>query len=393
MNKSVVKAGIIGSGFAARFHFEALKRVFSTTVEVVGVFSISTEELNQFTNDRGLQAYHDVDELIAACDVLHICTPPVTHEPLVISILKKHKHAIVEKPFTGYFGDGSEQFNGDTFQRQSGLDQTLASLKRMLDAEKESEGQIMYAENWVYAPAIQKEREILEKSGGQILWMLGEQSHSGSHSLAYGEWRYSGGGSMIGKGCHPITAAIYLKHVEGRVRNGKPIRPKTVSSRTHAITRMDNYEDEGHLQTTYKDIEDLAMVHIVFEDGTVANLFASELVLGGIKNRLEVNANNHKTICNIGPNDAMQAYTPKEAYFKDVYVVEKTETKQGWSNMSPDEPWFNGYQHEMDAFYRSAAFGEPVESNSSLASDVIATIYAGYVSAEQKGTEVSVTAL
>lgn len=392
MNK-VIKAGIIGSGFASRFHFKALKRVFSTKVEVIGVFSISLDEMNQFCGERHLQPYSDLDALIDACDVLHICTPPVTHEPLVISILNKNKHAIVEKPFTGYFGDGTKEFHGDTFSRQDGLDHTLASLKRMLDAEKTSTGKIMYAENWVYAPAIQKEREILEKSGAQILWMLGEQSHSGSHSLAYGEWRYSGGGSMIGKGCHPITAAIYLKHVEGRTRNGIPIRPKTVSSRTHAITRMSGYKNEGHLQTTYKDIEDLAMVHIVFEDGTVANLFASELVLGGVKNRLEVNANNHKTICNIGPNDAMQAYTPNETYFKDVYVVEKTETKQGWSNVSPDEGWFNGYQHEMDAFYRTAAFGDPVESNSSLAADVIATIYAGYVSAEQKGAEVAITAL
>ncbi len=89
----------------------------------------------------------------------------------------------------------------------------------------------------------------------------------------------------------------------------------------------------------------------------------------------------------------MQAYTPNDAYFKDVYVVEKTETKQGWSNISPDEGWFNGYQHEMDAFYRSAAFGDPIESNSSLAADVIATIYAGYVSAEQKGAETAITTL
>jgi predicted dehydrogenase len=393
MNKRVIKAGIIGSGFAAKFHYEALKRVFSTGIDVIGVFSTTTAHASKFALERNLQAYSNLNELIEACDVLHICTPPVTHEPLVISILKNNKHAIVEKPFTGYFGDGTQQFHGDNFSRQDGLNHTLASLKRMLDAEKESTGRIMYAENWVYAPAIQKEREILEKSGGQILWMLGEQSHSGSHSLAYGDWRYSGGGSMIGKGSHPITAAIYLKHVEGRVRNGQPIRPRTVSSRTHAITRMPDYINEGHLQTTYKDIEDLAMVHIVFEDGTVANLFASELVLGGVKNRLEINANNHKTICNIGPNDAMQAYTPNETYFKDVYVVEKTETKQGWSNVSPDEGWFNGYQHEMDAFYRSAAFGDPIESNSSLAADVIATIYAGYVSAEQKGAEVTITTL
>lgn len=46
----------------------------------------------------------------------------------------------------------------------------------------------------------------------------------------------------------------------------------------------------------------------------------------------------------------MQAYTPSEKHFENVFVVEKTETKQGWSYMSPDEGWFTGYQHEMDAF-------------------------------------------
>lgn len=389
----MIRAGIIGSGFAAKFHYDALQRVFSTKVEIVGVYSVAQAELAEYTTLRDLKPYTNLDQLIEDCDLIHVCTPPVTHEPIVVAALKKGKHVIVEKPFTGYFGNGSEDFNGDTFSREHGLKHTLESIKRMLDAEKESEGRIMYAENWVYAPAIQKEREILEKTGAQIIWMHGEQSHSGSHSLAYGQWKYSGGGSMIGKGCHPLSAAIYLKHVEGRVRNGQPIRPKTVSSRVHAITRMPTFQDEGHLQTTFKDIEDFAMLHIVFEDGTIADLFASELVLGGVNNKLEVNTSNHRTICNIGPNNAMQSYTPNEEKFKDIYVVEKTETKQGWSSISPDEGWFNGYQHEMDAFYKSAAFGTPIESNSSLAADVMATIYAGYVSAERKGLEVEITAL
>ena len=393
MEKKVLRAGIVGSGFAAKFHYDALQRVFSTKVDIVGAYSVSAENLSKFTEPRKLKAFNNLDELIENTDVAHVCTPPVTHEPIVVAALQKNKHVIVEKPFTGYFGDGSEAFNGDIFSKEKGLEHSLESIKRMLDAEKQSEGKIMYAENWVYAPAIQKERELLQKTGAQILWMHGEESHSGSHSLTYGQWKFSGGGSMIGKGCHPLSAAIYLKHAEGRARNGNPIRPKTISARTHAITRMPVFKNEGFLRTTYKDTEDFAMLHIVFEDGTIADLFASELVLGGVHNWIEVNTTNHRTICNINPNTAMQAYTPSEKYFEEVYVVEKTETKQGWSSISPDEGWFAGYQHEMDAFYRSAAFGDPIESNSSLASDVIATIYAGYVSAERKGAEVEITIL
>ena len=393
MKEKIIKAGIIGSGFAAKFHFDALQRVYTARVEVVGAYSRSSENLAAFTLARNLKAFGSVDALIEGSDVLHICTPPVTHEPLVLAALKQDKHVIVEKPFTGYFGDGTETFNGDSFSREKGLEHTLQSISRMLEAEKKSKGKIMYAENWVYAPSIQKEKELLEKTGAQILWMHGEESHSGSHSLSYGQWKFSGGGSMIGKGCHPLSAAIYLKHAEGRARNGKPIRPKTISARTHAITRMPGFQNEGHLRTTYTDIEDFALLHVVFEDGTIADIFASELVMGGVHNWLEVNTSNHRTICNINPNNAMQSYTPNEKHFKDVYVVEKTETKQGWSSLSPDESWFAGYRHEMDAFYKSAADGDPIESDSMLASDTIATIYAGYVSSERKGAEVEVTIL
>jgi len=390
MNRQILKAGIIGSGFAAKFHYDALLRVNSVTVDIIGAYSPTQTRLEAFAQSRNIKSFTNADELIHASDVLHVCTPPVTHEPLVIAALQQNKHVIVEKPFTGYFGDGAEDFNGDTFNKKQGLEHTLRSIERMLEAERKSAGKIMYAENWVYAPAVQKERELLQKTGAQIIWIHGEQSHSGSHASTYGQWKFSGGGSMIGKGCHPLSAAIYFKHVEGRVRNGQPIRPKTITARTHAITRMPGFKNEGYLRTTYTDVEDFALMHITFEDGTIADLFASELVMGGVHNWLEINTSNHRTVCNINPNNSMQSYTPNQQYFDDVYVVEKIETKQGWSSISPDEGWFAGYQHEMEAFYRSAAYGDVIESNSSLAADVMSAIYAGYVSAEEKGIETEI---
>ncbi|MBN1107896.1 MAG: Gfo/Idh/MocA family oxidoreductase [Bacteroidales bacterium] len=393
MSEKIIRAGFAGSGYAARFHYEALLRVHSVKTDITGAYSPTAERLDQFTRQRKLKAFGSIDEMIDNSDVIHVCTPPSTHEPIVISALARDRHVVVEKPFTGYFGDGSDRFHGDTFSREEGLEKTLQSIRNMIDAEKKSKGRIMYAENWVYAPSVIKEKDMLEKTKAQILWIHGEESHSGSHSLSYGKWRLSGGGSMIGKGCHPLSAALYFKQVEGKARDGNPIRPAAISARTHAITRMAGYRDEGHLRTTYTDIEDFAQMHIIFRDGTFADIFASELVMGGVHNWIEVNTNNHRTICNISPNNAMQTYTPDERHFSDVYIVEKTETKQGWSSVSPDESWFTGYQHEMEAFYRTAAFGEQLESNSKLAADTIATIYAGYLSAERKGAEVAVTLL
>ena len=390
-NRKIIKAGIVGSGFAANFHFNALQRITSTQVEISGVYSRNSASSQRFSKEKGIRSYQKMEELIAVSDIIHICTPPSTHEQLAIEVLKGNKDVVIEKPLTGYFGDGETNFNGDSFSREIGLNKALASLKRLLEAEKVSSGSIMYAENWIYAPAIQKEREVIEKTKAQILWIQAQESHSGSHSPDYGKWSLAGGGSLMGKGCHPLAAAIYLKYVEGKARNGKPIRPEKVTSRTHAITRMKNFLNEGHLRDSYTDVEDYAFVHVIFEDGTMADIVASELLHGGVKNYLEVHANNHRTICNLTPNNAMQTYNPVEENFKDIYVVEKTGTKTGWSNISPDEAWFNGYQHEMDAFYKSSAYGDPIESNSYLASDVISTIYTAYLSAEKEGLQMEVT--
>jgi len=41
MKKKKVKAGLVGSGFAAAFHWEALKKVYATEIEVSGVYSLT----------------------------------------------------------------------------------------------------------------------------------------------------------------------------------------------------------------------------------------------------------------------------------------------------------------------------------------------------------------
>jgi len=386
--KKTIRVGIVGAGFAASFHHRGITRVYGVNAEIAGVYS--PRRAGEFAAARGLVAASDLDALIDQCDALHVCTTACTHEEIVCKVLAGGKFAIVEKPFTGYFGDGSEAFNGERFPKSVALAESLASIERMLAAERTSRGRILYAENWVYAPSVQKEREILTKTGAQILWIHAEEGHSGSHARSYGQWSHSGGGSMMGKGCHPLSAALYLKAVEGKVRTGQPIRPVEVSARTHSITRQPGFRDEGHLRTEYQDVEDFSLMHVVFEDGTVADIFASELILGGVHNWLEVAANNHRTICNINPNTSMQAYNPAEANFKEVYVVEKIGTKQGWSQPSPDEDWFTGYPQEIEAFYRTVAYGEPVESDSGLAANTISTIYSAYLSAERAGAAVPV---
>lgn len=383
--KKSVRAGIVGTGFAARFHMEAIERVYGCHVDVVGVHGRTPANTQAYAEAHGIDVFEDLDALIGEIDVLHVLVPSALHEDIAVKALERNVFPIVEKPLTGFFGDGDAGFQGQDAPMEPVLDGALASIRRMLDAERASEASILYAENWVYAPAIQKEREILEKTKGQILWMHGEEAHSGSHSEAYGHWKFNGGGALIGKGVHPLSAALYLKKVEGRARNGNPIRPAKVTARTHSLTRLDGFEDAGFLRTDYEDVEDFAMVHVVFDDGTIADVFASEIVMGGVHNWLEVCANNHRAMCNLNPNDMLQTYNPKESQFDDVYVVEKIGTKQGWAKTAPDEDFAHGFPQEMEAFYRTVAYGDEVESDGQLAADTIATVYAGYLSAERGG--------
>lgn len=387
---SAIRVGIVGARFAAKFHFDGLRRVYGIPVEVVGVTSKSPPAREAFAQERGIRSFQTFEELCDMVDIVDLCTPPSSHEELAVRALERGKHVIVEKPFTGYFGDDISAFIGNTFPKEKMLQEAMASCSRIANAAKSNGKQICYAENWVYAPSVQKEREILVKSGGQILWIIGEESHSGSHSPVYGQWRSSGGGSLVGKGCHPLSAALYLKRVEGESRNGVPVRPTTASARTHEITRLKAYRDEGFLRTNYEDIEDYAQIHVTFSDGTVADIFASELVLGGVHNWLEIVANNHRTRCNLNPIDALETFNPREDILKDVYVTEKIGTKQGWSHPAPDEDWQHGYPQEFQDFMESISLGREPLAGLDLARDTIAVLYTGYLSAQNGGVEVNV---
>jgi predicted dehydrogenase len=391
-NKPKVRSGIVGSGFAANLHYEGIQRVYGADIDLIGVYSSTAANSQRFAEPRGLRAFASLEALLDDVEVVHVCASPAAHEAIAVAALRRGVYAVVEKPLTGWFGDGAANFNAERVSMQQALDGALASIDRMIEAEAKSKAMILYAENWVYAPAIQKEREIIEKTDAQVLWIHGEESHSGSHSKAYGFWHLNGGGALIGKAVHPLTAALYLKRIEGRARHGRPIRPTAVSARTHGLTRLDGFIDRGFLRTDYHDVEDFSATHVVFEDGTIADIFASEIVMGGIHNWLEVMANNHRAVCNINPNTAMQTYNPSEQQFRDIYVFEKIGTKQGWAPTAPDEDFVTGFPQEIEAFYRSVSTGERPESDSRLASDCISTVYGAYLSAERHGTEVPVRA-
>jgi predicted dehydrogenase len=390
-----VRVGIVGTGFAGRYHAECLRRVHGARVEVAGVTSLRKESREAFGRAHDVPVFDSVQAMCAGVDVLDLCSPPYAHEEGILAAVESGKGVICEKPLTGYFGPkgADERYRGDRESKQKMLDETVARLERLAAGVRQSGVFFGYAENFVYAPSLQKEREVIEKSGAQVLRMTGEESHNGSASPVYGIWRFAGGGSLIGKGCHPLGGMLYLKRVEGLARNQRPIRPATVSARTHQLTRLPGYRDAKLLRTDYHDIEDYGFMHVTFEDGTVADVLTSEVVLGGIYDYVEVFANNHRTRCRMSPAGLMDVYNPRGEQFKDIYLVEKASTKEGWSPAAPDENFTMGYQAELQDFIACAAEGRRPQSDLDLALDTTTTIYAAYVSAEKGGVETKVPLL
>jgi len=427
MSSDPIRIGIVGAGFAGQFHYESIGRVRGVPVEVVGVATKTPASREKFAAERGITAFDSVDALIEACDVVDICTPPYAHEETTIAAARAGRHVIVEKPFTGSFLNREQYEAGD--QPQSFNEQRYAeavgSANRMAAAVREAGVVLCFAENWHFLPAGLKTCRLMMRSmrkktraadgtwtlgdadpGARVMLIRGYEAHSGSGSPVYGDLQYAGGGAIMGKACHPLGLALYLKRLEGELRDGTPVAPVAVSGHCGSLTGAAGYQDPAYentkkVRSNYVDGEDWGLMVVRFADGTFAEIEANEFTLGGVANTFEVLSNKFRVQGNLSPNDAVRAYSPSADVFEPEYLVEKLETAGGWSFPAMDENFTMGYLEEMQVFFEriaahragDAAAAKPpylaAEQDIDLAVDSVKLMYAAYLSDERGGAEVA----
>jgi len=377
-----LRVGLIGAGFSARLHAEAYRQVRGVDVTVTRIAAGRPDRARRFAEEFGVESVAATpEELLAASDVdvVDLCAPTAVHGQLAVAAARAGKHVIVEKPLTGCFAP-------PTTPRAEMLRRALGDADAILAACREAGVRLCYAENWVYAPPIQKARRLLAAAGGPILRMVGEESHGGTHAPVNTRWETGGGGSLLGKGCHPLGAALYLKADEGRRLRGRPVRPRAVTAETARLTDTEAFRATGRPYLNLvpgADVEDWGMLLVGFDDGSVAQITGADTVLGGIRNQLAIYGARAVVLCNINPNDSVQAYAPDPSVFGDEYLVEKLETKAGWSAPQPDEDWMTGYPQEIQDFAEALTDGREPLSGAALARDIIAVIYGAYLSAAE----------
>jgi predicted dehydrogenase len=380
-----IRIGLVGCGFVSELHMYAYGRVYGVDVEVKAVAARGDHVVDFAGRHQIPRVYRSFRDLMAdgELDVVDICTPPSLHTSMIVDAMRAGKHVICEKPFTGYFGrEGDKAPIGKHVPKALMYERVLEEMEKTCAAIKETGKLFMYAEDWIYAPAVTKTVEILRATKDKILFMKGEESHSGSHAAHAAQWAMTGGGSLIRMGCHPLSAVLYLKQVEAKAR-GETISVASVICDVGDVSACLRPDERAFIKANPIDVEDWGTLTVTFSDGTKASVLSGDMIMGGVRNLIETYTSGGSLFANITPNTHMMSYQTSEEKLASVYITEKVDRKTGWQYVCIEEEWTRGYLQEIQDFMECAATGRQPRSDLPLAFETTRVNYAGYWAAEE----------
>lgn len=378
--------GLVGGGYAAYLHGNGYEKVSGVPIRLKTVADTDLDKAEKVKERYGFeQAVTSFDDLLADPEitVVDIVTPPFLHPVMVEKALAAGKHVICEKPLTGYFGmEGDPAPIGSRVPKRKMYEEVIKAMDRLRAVVEKSDKKFLYAENYVYCTPVRKAAEIIEKRKSKILFLKGEESLKGSSSPVAGEWRYTGGGTLVRAGCHPLSGVLWLKQQEARAR-GETITVASVMADTGRTSACLNEQEHRHISARPQDVEDFANVTITFSDGTKAVVLSSDTVLGGTKNYIEIYCNDNALMCNITPTDLLNTYFLDEDGLEDVTISEMLPAKLGWNKAFVSDEIIRGYMGELQDFAETIYYGREPSSGFGLAYQTTQVIYAAYLSAEE----------
>lgn len=376
--------GMVGAGRATELHMNALRRVSGVPVRCKTIMARRPEQLEKAKELYGFeQLTYSFDDLLEddEINVIDICTPPYVHAEMIIKALRAGKHVICEKPLTGYFGEEGEEMVGKKVSKTEMYQKLMESLEELKKEVEASDKKFMYAENFVYAPTIVKAAEIVKAKKSRILYMKGEESLKGSSSYVAGEWNKTGGGTFIRTGTHPLSAILWLKEQEAQA-HGKKIWVESVLADMAAVTPSLTDYEHRHIMARPQDVEDMGTAVISFSDQSRAVVIATDTLLGGSKNYVELYCNDAALNCTLTMNDMMSTYFLDEQGLDDVYISEMLPSKLGWNKPFIMDEMARGYIEEMQDFMEAVYYNREPKADFKLAYDTARVVYAAYASAE-----------
>jgi len=205
-----MKVAIVGCGLISDVHLKA-----ATGYPGAQVVGVADQDIGRARAVAGRfsirQACADVGELLALRpDVVHVLTPPASHEVVAIAALQAGAHVYVEKPMA----------------------LSEAACERMARAAAAAGRQLCVGHCWVYSPAMRQASDLLASgAAGAIVQATASFNFDLRRSPDFGRDHWSGampGGLAEDIAIHPLSALIHVL--------GAP-------SRTYAVNRGDMGDD------------------------------------------------------------------------------------------------------------------------------------------------------
>lgn len=260
-NMSSIKAAIIGGGFAADLHAQALK---SLGIGIAAVVTQHQSSAEKFARKWNIPVYGTDLKILNDLDIIavHICTPPVTHYEYITRLLKQGVSVLCEKPLCLKPEEANE----------------IIRLQKETDAICAVNFNVRYFE----AIRIVKTRLAAGEFGRPLL-ISGNYMQEFDASPSEYSWRYS---TKLGGPMRAVTeiGSHFLDTVQ--FVSGRKIQEV---SATMANFTPDRILSNGNLypaswgkkgQAVHISNEDAATVAFRCEDGVMGNVVLSEISHG-----------------------------------------------------------------------------------------------------------------
>ncbi len=309
-----VRIAMLGSGFVAEFYLQGLANVNGQEVAIN--YSRTARRARALARRWGIpESSTDLEKVVARDDIdlFVIALPNEEHLPAALALARKKRNQVCTKP----------------------LARNRREARTMWNAARRSGALHGYAETEVFAPAVVKAREMIERGGvGRVLWVRSRESHSGPHSPHFWDVEKTGGGALNDLACHCVEAARYFFGKQDRVVEVMAWGARLVH---HKKTRG----------------EDNALLVMRFSSGGIGHCELSWTTLGGLDLRNEVHGSKGSIFTDVTRQTSIASFTSQPAG----YVIEKADLDFGWTRPLPEEAFAYGYQAEMRHFVECARQG------------------------------------
>jgi predicted dehydrogenase len=311
-----VRVGILGTGFAAQTHADALRRL--PAVALAGVASRSQERASDAARRMGAaHGYQNASELIGdpEIDAVHVCTTNHLHAQLASAALLAGKHVICEKPLAV-----DSQSAGD--------------LVAIAETAAESGTLSAVCFNYRHYPLVQQLREMIAAGEcGPVHYVHG--SYLQDWLLYDTDWNWrvdpSENGpsrAMADIGSHWVDL---VQHVSGErvvevladLGTLHPVRRRPLRE-----TSTFEHGEDGEFEPVAVDSEDFGSVMVRFEGGA-RGAFGVSQVSAGRRNRL-------------------------------TFEIDAAQAAFAWDQERPDTAWIGRRLQPSLEFPRDAALGVPL---------------------------------